>query len=59
MKVESPSTTKKYIKFNGGDLMKVTVTNKPSNLAELMAKKIIELIEKRENVKIDYKLADK
>ena len=36
--------------------MKVTVTNKPDNLDEKMAKKIIELIEKRENVKIVYTL---
>lgn len=39
--------------------MKVTIKNKPDNLAELMAKKIIELIEKREHVKIEYKLVEK
>lgn len=36
--------------------MKVTIHNKPNDLAEKMAKKIIELIEKRENVKIIYTL---
>lgn len=53
------SPTKKYIKFNGGVCMKVTIHNQPDNLAEKMAKKIIELIEYRENVKIKYTLKEK
>ncbi len=39
--------------------MKVTIHNQPDNLAEKMAKKIIELIEYRENVKIKYTLKEK
>lgn len=34
--------------------MKVTMKNKPKDLGEKMIKKIIELIENREDVKITY-----
>ena len=39
--------------------MKVTVNNFNEDIVKRMIKKIIELVEQKENVKIDYKIVAK